>query len=144
MSRPWKLPALFALCGIVLATVMVVEGTRFPAVAVLLVFLLLAAANSPLLFPRGVTAEEAVRRAAADGGPIIYFRPGCQFCVRLRIVLGRRGGRAHWVNIWQDPAAAAAVRAVNDGNETVPTVVVDGRAHTNPDPSWVQAQIPTS
>jgi inosine-uridine nucleoside N-ribohydrolase len=36
------------------------------------------------------------------------------------------------VNIWQDPAAAAAVRAVADGNETVPTVEVGGRWLVNP------------
>ena len=31
------------------------------------------------------------------------------------------------VNIWKDPAAAAFVRSVADGNETVPTVTVAGR-----------------
>lgn len=28
-----------------------------------------------------------------------------------------------WVNIWQDPDAAAAVRRCRDGNETVPTAI---------------------
>ena len=27
---------------------------------------------------------------------------------------------------------------VNDGNEVVPTVVIDGRPHTNPDPALVK------
>ncbi|MCI3272310.1 hypothetical protein [Streptomyces cylindrosporus] len=39
---------------------------------------------------------------------------------------------------------AAAVRAANDGNETVPTVVVAGRPHTNPDPEWVREQLSQS
>ena len=33
------------------------------------------------------------------------------------------------------------MRAANDGNETVPTVVVAGRPHTNPDPEWVREQL---
>ncbi|MFC4122328.1 hypothetical protein [Nonomuraea zeae] len=36
------------------------------------------------------------------------------------------------VNIWKDPAAAAFVRSVANGNETVPTVTVAGRAMVNP------------
>ena len=80
----------------------------------------------------------------ADGRPVVYWRPGCAFCVRLRTRLGRRARKAHWVNIWRDPAGAAAVRAVNDGDETVPTVVVGGQAHVNPDPAWVREQLSPS
>ena len=36
------------------------------------------------------------------------------------------------VNIWRDPEAAAFVRSVADGNETVPTVTVAGKAMVNP------------
>lgn len=36
------------------------------------------------------------------------------------------------VNIWEDAEGAAFVRSVADGNETVPTVVIDGVAHVNP------------
>jgi hypothetical protein len=41
-------------------------------------------------------------------------------------------GAVHRDHIWQDPAAAAAVRAVADGNETVPTVHVAGQWLVNP------------
>jgi mycoredoxin len=41
------------------------------------------------------------------------------------------------VNIWKEPAAAAFVRGVNNGDETVPTVVVAGSALTNPPPGSV-------
>ena len=109
---------------------------------VILVWLgLLAGASSPLIFPRSVGAVEAQRRSAVDGRPIIYWRPGCTFCLRLRLRLGRSAHRSYWVDIWRDPAAAAAVRAVNDGNETVPTVFVAGRPHVNPDPRWVREQL---
>jgi hypothetical protein len=33
------------------------------------------------------------------------------------------------------------VREVNDGNETVPTVVVAGTAYTNPEPAWLRQQL---
>ncbi|GGJ67558.1 hypothetical protein GCM10010121_092830 [Streptomyces brasiliensis] len=64
--------------------------------------------------------------------------------MRLRIRLGRSARQVHWVDIWRDPAGAAAVRAANDGNETVPTVIVAGQPHTNPDPAWVRGQLSRS
>ena len=36
------------------------------------------------------------------------------------------------VNIWKNPAAAEAVRAVTSGNETVPTIESTGRWLVNP------------
>ena len=68
---------------------------------------------------------------------VIYWRPGCPFCVRLRWALGRTPGHT-WINIRTDEDAAAFVRAANGGNETVPTVVIDAVAHTNPDPQVVR------
>lgn len=141
MMRTWILPALLALCGLLVATGMALSGSPGEAAALLLMFALLAGMNSPLLFPSSVGAREAQRRSTVDGRPVVYWRPGCTYCIRLRIRLGRRARQLHWVNIWQDPDAAAAVRAANEGNETVPTVVVAGRPHTNPDPSWVREQL---
>ncbi|MFB7262741.1 glutaredoxin domain-containing protein [Streptomyces nojiriensis] len=142
MTRAWILPVLFGLCGSVVAAGLVVSGRSGAAVALLLVFVLLAAMHSPLVFPRSVGAQEAQRRSAADGRPVVFWRPGCKYCIRLRIRLGRSARRLHWVDIWRDPAGAAVVRAANDGNETVPTVLVAGRPHTNPDPEWVRGQLP--
>lgn len=141
MTRAWTLPILLLLCGLLGAAGLFANGSPAPATAVLLVFVLLAAVFSPLIFPRSVSAPEAQRRSEADGRPIVYWRPGCQFCIRLRLSLGRNARHLHWVNIWHDPAGAAAVRAANDGNETVPTVFVAGRPHTNPAPSWVRDQL---
>ncbi|MFD5336830.1 glutaredoxin domain-containing protein [Streptomyces hawaiiensis] len=141
MKRAWTLPVLLLLCGSAGAAGLVRTGSTGAAVALLLVFLLLAAAHSPLVFPRPAGALEAERRSAADGRPVVYWRPGCTYCLRLRIRLGRDARRLHWVDIWRDPAGAAAVRAANQGDETVPTVVVAGRAHTNPDPAWVREQL---
>jgi mycoredoxin len=53
---------------------------------------------------------------------------------------GARAADEMWVDIWADTDAAAYVRSVNDGNdgsETVPTVVIARKAHTNPPPRQV-------
>ncbi|WP_333777304.1 glutaredoxin domain-containing protein [Streptomyces sp. IBSBF 3136] len=141
MMRAWVLPVVWVVCGSVIAAVEVSGGSPGVAVVVLVVFVLLAGVNSPLVFPRSVGALEARRRSAVDGRPVVYWRPGCTYCLRLRVRLGRRARQVHWVDIWRDPAGAAAVRAVNGGDETVPTVVVAGRPHTNPDPAWVREQL---
>ncbi|MEU7059412.1 glutaredoxin domain-containing protein [Streptomyces sp. NPDC046197] len=144
MMRAWILPMLFVLCGSVVASALVLKGSPGAAVVLLLVFVSLAGLNSPLVFPRSIAAVEAQRRSAADGRPVVFWRPGCTYCLRLRIRLGRRARQAHWVDIWRDPAGAAAVRAVNEGNETVPTVFMAGRPHVNPDPEWVREQLSRS
>jgi mycoredoxin len=92
---------------------------------------------SPLQGGRSARHEDVVAGPADGREVVIYWRPGCVFCARLRGRLGRAGRQATWVNIWQDEAGAAYVRSVNDGNETVPTVLIDGEPMTNPDPSLV-------
>ena len=61
-----------------------------------------------------------------------YWRPGCGFCMLLERNLGRLGVTLDKRNIWEDPEAAAAVRSIANGNETVPTVVVGDIAMVNP------------
>jgi mycoredoxin len=68
-----------------------------------------------------------------DTSPVIvYWRPGCPYCTGLRRRLRQLGVRTTEINIWDDPAGAAAVRGYADGNETVPTVVIAGTAMVNP------------
>ncbi|MEU1513802.1 glutaredoxin domain-containing protein [Streptomyces sp. NPDC005811] len=141
MMRAWILPILLVVCGSAGATGLLLGGRPVPAMVFLLAFALFAGLNSPLVFPRSIGAAEARERSAVDHRPVVYWRPGCAYCLRLRLRLGRRARRLHWVDIWRDPAGAAEVRAANDGNETVPTVVVAGRPHTNPDPAWVREQL---
>lgn len=90
--------------------------------------------------PEAVSAA-AGAQAAADGKVVVYFRRMCLYCEKLRISLGSARNDVVWVDIWADPDAAAYVRSVNDGNETVPTVVIDGEAHTNPPPKLVKAAL---
>jgi len=96
---------------------------------------------SPFQGGRSVTHADVAAMPEVDVPVVVYWRPGCPYCARLRTALGGRASRAQWVNIWQDPDAAAYVRSVNDGNETVPTVVIDGVAHTNPDPGLVRERL---
>lgn len=63
---------------------------------------------------------------------VLYWRPGCPFCSALKRRLRQLGVRTTEVNIWSDPGAAAAVRSVAGGNETVPTVMIGGTAMVNP------------
>lgn len=70
-----------------------------------------------------------------------YWRPGCPFCVILRARLKPANVPIREVNIWEDPEAAARVRAVADGNETVPTVFVGEQAMVNPSPRQVLAAV---
>ena len=62
----------------------------------------------------------------------IFWRPGCPYCTSLRSDLARRGVTATWRNIREDKAALAAVRAANNGDETVPTVRIGEKTWTNP------------
>lgn len=68
----------------------------------------------------------------------VFWRPGCPFCTALRVGLAARRVPATWRNIWEDPDAAAFVRASNAGNETVPTVRVGRQVLTNPSAGTVR------
>ena len=61
-----------------------------------------------------------------------YWRPGCPFCMRMDRALAKYSIPATVHNIWQDPGAAAALRSIANGNETVPTIVVGPAAMVNP------------
>jgi mycoredoxin len=56
---------------------------------------------------------------------------------------GLRSARvpATWVNIWEDRAAAAQVRAITGGDETIPTVAVGAQAMVNPSARQVVAAV---
>ena len=122
-------------------TVCALDGAVLPALGLGLLTLVATALSSP--WWRGWSERHAALVALPDHERpvVVYWRPGCMYCARLRRGLGRVGRRARWVNIWQDAEARAFMRSVNDGNETVPTVVIDGRAHTNPDPALVRQRL---
>ena len=62
----------------------------------------------------------------------VFWRPGCPYCSRLTSKLDKAGVVRIERNIWADDDAAATVRSLANGNETVPTVVVGTTALVNP------------
>ena len=76
-------------------------------------------------------------------GVVVYWRPKCPFCMKLRLRLRFTRLRYTEVNIWKDPEAAALVRSVANGNETVPTVTVAGRAMVNPSKKQLMEAVAT-
>lgn len=85
--------------------------------------------------PRPTPHSQAIEHSR--DGVAVYWRPGCPFTGRLRMAVRRHRDDIAWVNIWEDDAGRAFVESVNDGNQTVPTVVIAGVPHTNPPPSLV-------
>ena len=72
----------------------------------------------------------------------MYSTPWCGYCHRLKGQLEREGVEFEVVDIEQDPSAAETVMAINNGNQTVPTLVyADGTAHTNPPAKAVIAKL---
>jgi len=72
-------------------------------------------------------------------GVDFYWRPGCGFCMMLDRSLSKAGVPMQKHNIWDDPADAATVREWANGNETVPTVVIDDVGLVNPSADQVIA-----
>ena len=85
---------------------------------------------SPDHRPDPTAAEPSVAAASAPA-ITVYWRPGCPFCGMLFRQLERAEISHERVNIWDEPDAAAVVRSIARGNETVPTVVV--RPAADPD-----------
>lgn len=130
--RSWWIAGLVLVAAGAAVVVRLVRGEPGEALVAALAGLLAVVLLSPLAFPRRPDRDHAVT---------VYYRPGCLYCLRLRAALGARAGRARWVDIWADPEAAAYVRSVNGGDETVPTVVVDGVPRTNPAPALVRGAL---
>ncbi|BAJ30673.1 MULTISPECIES: mycoredoxin [Kitasatospora] len=81
-----------------------------------------------------------------SGTVTMYSTTWCGYCNRLKSQLDREGIAFTEINIEQDPASASYVESVNDGNQTVPTVVVVSESGaqsvmTNPSLRQVQAAL---
>lgn len=78
----------------------------------------------------------------------VYSTTWCGPCKRLKSQLTREGISYRDVDIERDPAAAEFVMSVNNGNQVVPTVVIEtsgGRVvRTNPSAREVKALLGAS
>ena len=83
-----------------------------------------------------------VTQAAVTERPIMYTTTWCGFCYRLKRQLDRAGIGVTEVDIERNPAAAADVERLNNGDQTVPTLIFpDGSALTNPSIREVAAKL---
>jgi len=72
----------------------------------------------------------------------MYSTEWCGYCFRLRKQLDREGISYEVVDIERDEDAAVRVMQVNNGNQTVPTLIYpDGSAQTNPSVAEVKAKL---
>ena len=74
---------------------------------------------------------------------VMFWRPGCGFCAALERQLVSAELTFDKRNIWDSTDDAAFVRSVANGNEIVPTVVVNGTAMVNPSLTDIQAAMIT-
>jgi len=74
--------------------------------------------------------------------PVVYFKPGCPFGIRLRTALTLHRVSHRSVRFRDDEDGAARAREVNDGREISPTVHIGGRWLTNP--GWREVRDATS
>ncbi|GAA1262119.1 mycoredoxin [Kitasatospora nipponensis] len=79
-----------------------------------------------------------------SGSVTMYSTTWCGYCQRLKSQLDREGIGYTEINIEQDPESAAFVEKANNGNQTVPTVLVvptgGGEPVTMTNPSLRQVQ----
>lgn len=128
------------VCGVVAGVNLAVDGAVWVAVP-------LTAASVWVgwwMFPwrGGGGTHRHVRDLPADERVVVvYWRPGCRYCSRLKSELRHVRDRVHWINVWRDAEASRFVREANGGNEVVPTVVIDGVTVTNPDPADVRERL---
>jgi mycoredoxin len=90
-----------------------------------------------------VTQESRTETGNTSGASFtMYSTPWCGYCHRLRSQLDREGITYDVVDIERQPEAADIVMQVNNGNQTVPTLVFsDGSAQTNPSVAQVKAKL---
>lgn len=67
------------------------------------------------------------------GSTLMFTTPWCGYCRRLKSQMDREGVSYSEVDIEQHPDAAEIVAKINEGNQTVPTMLFsDGSSATNP------------
>jgi mycoredoxin len=71
---------------------------------------------------------------------VIFWKPTCTYCTRLRRTLRDDSGIV-WVNVWVDQEANREVRRHNGGDEYTPTALVGARVLRNPTAADVRSTL---
>ncbi|MFC4225006.1 mycoredoxin [Lysinibacter cavernae] len=78
----------------------------------------------------------------ADGTITMFSTTWCGYCQRLKKQLDKAGIGYTEINIEETPGTAELVESLNNGNQTVPTVLYpNGSSATNPSLADVQAAL---
>lgn len=73
---------------------------------------------------------------------LVYGHPGCPAVPPVTAMLTQAKVAFDYINIRQQPQAAAQVRAINNGNESVPTLLFpDGSTLTEPSASELKRKL---
>ena len=72
----------------------------------------------------------------------VYGAPWCPDCRRAKQFLGEQRVAYDWIDIDQDPAAAAFVREKNAGKQIIPTIIFpDGSFQAEPSNDELAAKL---
>jgi mycoredoxin len=87
--------------------------------------------------------QPSMPNGGAAAGPIIlYGHASCPQVPPVKSILKGAAAPFEYVNIHQDAAAAERVRSINNGNESVPTLVFpDGSTLTEPSVGQLKARL---
>lgn len=145
-SRPsrWVPAGLVGCVAVAEVAFFASEGDTLATVVAAVVLLGLTWWVSPLRLRASTSHRIAYEHHTRDGAAVIFWRPGCVYCTRLRLRLGNERRRAIWVNVWTDDEASEFVRELNDGDETVPTVLIGDAVMTNPDSGVLRSRLRAS
>lgn len=130
-GQPWYYPVVFTCFGLAFTVWGAIEGNVWLVIPGLLI-----AAFGVWYSPAMKVASRPASGAqehVANGGVVLYWRPGCLFCLKLiRSLTKEERDTAYWVNIWADEQGRAQLwetherrTGVLEGrpDETVPTAV---------------------
>lgn len=141
--RKW-IGASGVMAGLIVVAVNFLQGdTAFATILLVLLGLLLGL----LVWWTRPSRDDAhvshavAQSAAGDDDVIVYWRPGCIYCDRLKLGLGSFRHDVSWVNILKDPEAAEFVTTCRDGNKTVPTAVTGAGEMIDATPAAIKAQL---
>lgn len=140
LGRWW--PSIFlAVAAVVFVAGVPVAGHPGVGVGAAVALLVFAWLISPALFPASADLDMARRQAEQGRAPLVFWKPGCTYCILLRVRMGATGTRVSWVDSSVDEAARAVVRSLNGGDHTTPTVMFRDESRTNPDAAWVRSLV---
>lgn len=145
MSYPQWIGVFGAIAAFVMMIINFIQGDTVLATMLLVQLTLLFGLLLWWTRRSGAHISHASAQAVSgEGDVIVYWRPGCLYCDRLKFGLGSDRHDVSWVNVLQDAEAAEFVSTYHDGNITVPTAVTGAGEMIDATPAAIKAQLSAS